>query len=77
VIQGSRVEAYIPVTCKYLDEEDKSCEVYGEPERPELCSRFPASPYDILQTGLEEVCTYVWKQEHEREESEEKGGEAE
>lgn len=58
----TRVEAYIPLTCKHL-QEDKSCGVYGTEERPHLCSERPRIPADIIGTGLDEVCSYEWKEE--------------
>mgnify|MGYP001561408483 FL=1 len=35
---------------------DKKCGLYGDPDRPGLCSEWPATPAAL--TGLESVCGY-------------------
>lgn len=59
-VTPERCEIRIPVECKWLLW-DKSCGIHDDPERPEMCGRFPATPVDILDTGLEEACSYTWK----------------
>lgn len=51
--------ARIPLRCEKLVEDadgDKTCGVFGEPERPKLCVRYPRHPLDL--EGVAEVCTY-------------------
>ncbi len=49
------VFAMLPIPCTALTE-DGLCSLYGTPERPELCSHWPASPSALI--GIEDVCTY-------------------
>lgn len=47
--------AHIDVACSALTEEGM-CSLMGSPERPELCSHWPATPSAL--EGLEDVCTF-------------------
>jgi len=51
--------AMLASPCSALTE-DGLCGLYGTPERPDLCSHYPASPAALL--GVEEVCTYSFKE---------------
>lgn len=62
VVSPTRFEVRFPITCQHL-QDDKSCGIFGTPERPELCNRWPRMPYDLFETGLDEACTYQWKEE--------------
>lgn len=45
--------------CSALASDNKTCTLYGKPERPGLCSEFPATPAALH--GLEEECGYSWE----------------
>lgn len=47
--------ATIPLPCRALLP-DGRCSLYGTPDRPDLCGRYPATPADL--SGLEGVCTF-------------------
>lgn len=53
--EGQQVLAYINRKCDKLSD-DGLCQVFGTPERPEMCSGYPAHPADI--EGLDRFCTY-------------------
>lgn len=42
-------------SCPQLDDQGM-CKLYGKPERPAVCNRWPA-PWDDL-VGVDDVCTY-------------------
>ena len=50
--------ARIQSPCKHLTD-DKRCAVFGEPERPQLCRKYPLHPLDL--EGVEDRCTYIWE----------------
>ena len=49
------VFALLPIPCTALTE-DGRCSLYGLPERPQLCSDWPASPAALI--GVEDDCSY-------------------
>ena len=51
------IYARIPLACEALTP-DGLCRLFGMPERPGLCQRFPLGPRDLA--GLEPVCTYTF-----------------
>lgn len=50
-----RTLAHIPMSCSALGGRGQ-CNIYGEPERPQICADFPQAPAALLR--LENVCTY-------------------
>mgnify|MGYP001605524450 CR=1 FL=1 len=55
---GDWLAARIPLPCKELDQETLLCKLYGTPERPDICNRYPRSPADILNI---KDCTYEFE----------------
>lgn len=45
--------------CQYLTE-DQKCSVFGKPERPELCSRWPQEPWELelMDAKGQQECGY-------------------
>lgn len=54
------VFARIDLPCSALTEEGL-CSLMGTPERPALCSHWPATP--AMLAGLEEVCSYSFERQ--------------
>ena len=59
---GEAAFVVIPNRCSALTA-DNLCSLYGSADRPRLCDAFPATPAAI--TGLEDVCTYEFRQVEE------------
>ena len=59
VERDGRTLAYVPTVCQALDDTG-GCRLYGQHERPALCSAFPAAPRSL--DGVEDVCTYAFTQ---------------
>ena len=65
---GDWLAARIPLRCERLvtDEDgDKTCGVFGTPERPVMCARYPRHPLDL--EGVADVCTYAFDSTPNRE----------
>lgn len=52
-----RTLARVPLACTALDAAGR-CSLYGQPERPATCARFPVTPAALL--GVERLCTYTF-----------------
>lgn len=59
VVIGEATYAVLNRRCSALNANDKSCNLYGTDERPQLCSEWPATP--SAMKGLEDVCSYGWR----------------
>ena len=46
--------------CSALALDDRTCTLYGKPERPGLCASFPATPAAL--SGLEDACGYRFEE---------------
>jgi len=55
VEDGGELLVRINIPCSALTE-DGLCSLYGKPDRPKLCDRFPRQPGDLV--GLEGQCKY-------------------
>lgn len=56
-MHGERAIARLPIPCTQL-QEDKSCGLYGSPDRPEMCGVWPQSPEALV--GID-GCGYSWE----------------
>lgn len=56
---GGATYAVISHRCSALTE-DLKCSLYGTPERPQLCSEWPATPSAMV--GHEDHCGYSWEE---------------
>lgn len=57
---GEATYASLDHKCSALATDNRTCTLYGKPERPELCSEFPATPAAL--TGLEDECGYRFEE---------------
>lgn len=58
---GEATYAVLNRKCSALASDNKTCTLYGKPERPGLCSEFPATPAAL--TGLETECGYSFREQ--------------
>ena len=69
---GDWLAARIPLHCEKLvvDEDgDKTCGVFGTPERPAMCARYPRQPLEL--EGVADVCTYKFDSTPDRQKAQE------
>jgi Fe-S-cluster containining protein len=58
VEREGRTLARIEMRCTVLGESGR-CLIYGQPERPQTCERFPMAPASLFM--LENACTYSFR----------------
>ncbi len=56
VERDNSIFLHIPIPCSALNLQNGDCGLYGQAERPDMCSAYPAHPLELM--GLEKVCTY-------------------
>jgi Fe-S-cluster containining protein len=62
--RNGQVWANVPLPCGALNE-DKSCSLFGQPERPKLCSEWPFNQQEINDLHDEmgrKVCTFYFSE---------------
>lgn len=57
VEREGRALARIPMACSALGGKGQ-CNLYGQPDRPQLCETFPMAPASLF--GIEDACTYTF-----------------